>query len=238
MFQGKVILIVDDEADLREILRDELTFEGAKVLEASNGRMAQELIKENRLDAVLSDIRMPGGDGATLARQIRELHPSRPVLMLITGFADLQSEEAYDLGADGYVTKPFHLEALKHHLHRLLIPFELRWTETPFDQNTSKTLNFSQTVIETIQRGQIKMGRGGFFLQTAPGDLRPGQLVRIQFSDFQPIEAQVRWTRSELVDSKKPGLGLEFLHLDPKLLAVLNQQFPFWFESRSFIPRN
>ncbi len=238
MFQGKVILIVDDEPDLREILRDELTFEGATVLEASNGKAAQALLQTHRLDAVLSDIRMPGGDGATLARQIRSMNSTRPVLMLITGFADLQSEEAYDLGADGYVTKPFHLEALKQHLRRLLIPFELRWTESSFELGQARTLNFPQTLLETIQRGKIKMGRGGFFLQSLPGDLRPGQIVQIQFADFQPIVAQVRWLRGDLSESQKSGMGLEFLHLDPEMLAVLNQQFPFWFESRSFLPRD
>ncbi len=237
MFQGKVILIVDDEADLREILRDELTFEGAQVLEAANGQIAKEIIKTNRLDAILSDIRMPGGDGATLAREIRQMHPSRPVLMLITGFADLQSEEAYDLGADGYVTKPFHLDALKQHLRRLLIPFELRWTEAPFEPGQAKSFAVHQSLLETIQKGQIRMGRGGFFLQCPPKDLRSGQLVQIEFTDHKPIRAQVRWIRGELVYGEKPGVGFEFLHLDPKLLAVLNQQFPFWFESRSFIPR-
>ena len=120
MFQGKVILVVDDKADLREILREELSYEGAVVIEASNGVEALRKDKDRPVDVILSDIRMPGGDGGTLAREVRALFSSYPILILIAGFADLQIQEAFSIGADGYLTKPFQLEKAKNEIARHL----------------------------------------------------------------------------------------------------------------------
>jgi CheY-like chemotaxis protein len=237
MFKGKVILVVDDEADLREILRDELIFEGAEVFEAANGREAMAHLAKRKFDAVLSDIRMPGGDGATLAREIREKHPSQPVIILITGFADLHSEEAFGLGADGYVTKPFHLEELKMNLLRLLKDPESRWAH-PVAQKPQRQVPVNQSFSEMARSGRLKLGRGGFFLRIDPEHNRTGDVIDVQFPDHSVIRAMVRWVRSDAQDSPNPGLGLEFLQIPPQIQHSITDLFPNWENEKAYIPRS
>lgn len=238
MFKGKVILVVDDETDLREILRDELAFEGAQVFEAPNGEVAWELCQQVQFDAVLSDIRMPGGDGVTLARRIRERSKDNPVIILITGFADITCEEAFHLGADGYVLKPFHLRAVKSDLQRLFQPAEKRWATNGKIDPGSAVLRFDESLGEWISSGRCKLGRGGFFLAVKPGQLRAENPVTVQFSGVPPIGATIRWVRSEAVGQLPAGVGLEFFHVSEQILAVFDRSSPQWKNQKSFIPQS
>jgi CheY-like chemotaxis protein len=67
---GKMILLVEDEADLREPISEELMYFGAKVLQAANGQEALRLLEANPIDAIVSDVRMPGGDGVELLKNV------------------------------------------------------------------------------------------------------------------------------------------------------------------------
>lgn len=104
----KTILIVDDEPDLREILRLEFEAEGWNVIEAENGTKAFETFQNSKIDAVASDVRMPGGDGVSLLEKIKAVSPKTPVVLL-TGFADIQEKDALAKGALAMVKKPFDL---------------------------------------------------------------------------------------------------------------------------------
>lgn len=111
---GKTILVVDDEADLREILSEEFQDMGATVLSAENGRVAAELARSHKVDIIISDIRMPGGDGVELLKSVREMYPqSPPHVFLVTGFSDLSQSQAIAMGAQGMISKPFNLVQLR-----------------------------------------------------------------------------------------------------------------------------
>lgn len=101
------ILLVDDEEELREILKEEFEYYGYAVIEAANGRQAFELIKQNQmtLDAVLTDIRMPGGSGTELLDSVVKSGISIPVFFL-TAFVDLSEGDAKSRGACGVFAKP------------------------------------------------------------------------------------------------------------------------------------
>lgn len=107
----KTLLLVDDEPDLREILR--LEFEGAgwHVLEAENGKRAFDIFLENSIDAVITDVRMPGGNGIQLLENIKSRNKKIPVLV-VTGFTDVLEQEALDKGALSIIKKPFDLVAI------------------------------------------------------------------------------------------------------------------------------
>jgi CheY-like chemotaxis protein len=106
-FAGKTFLIVDDEELLREYFVEEFTDLGAKTLSAANSKDALELVRTEKVDVILSDIRMPGGDGVSLLKHVKEQNAEKPLVFLITGFSDIEPEEAVSLGAETVFKKPF-----------------------------------------------------------------------------------------------------------------------------------
>lgn len=100
------ILVADDEAEIREVLRLYLEKEGYEIVEAADGTEAVRLIKEERIDLALLDIMMPGMDGYRVLRNVREEN-NLPVIMLSAKSSDSDKILGLDLGADDYITKPF-----------------------------------------------------------------------------------------------------------------------------------
>ena len=107
------ILIVDDEQSYRQLLTLVFESDGHSIRTASNGREAVELVKEEAPDVIVSDVRMPDMDGIEMLRAVRETHPDLGVVFM-TAHASVESaREAFKLGADDFVTKPFDVEELK-----------------------------------------------------------------------------------------------------------------------------
>lgn len=107
------ILIVDDEQSYRQLLS--LVFEGNGhvIRTAENGRAAVDLLKQEPADVIVSDVRMPDMDGIEMLREVRQTMPDVGVIFM-TAFASVESaREAFKLGADDFVTKPFDVEELK-----------------------------------------------------------------------------------------------------------------------------
>lgn len=105
------ILIVEDEAYLREILWDYFTSKGETPVAAANGVQALAFLDTESFDAVLLDIMMPQLDGLSVCRAIRQ-HNDVPIIFL-TALSDEEDKLlGYELGADDYVTKPFSMSVL------------------------------------------------------------------------------------------------------------------------------
>ena len=101
------ILVVDDEADIRRIIRILLESRVYRVLEAPNGRLAVETIrKEPDVDLILLDIMMPELSGIEASREIRSIS-SAPILFLTARTQEQDKLEAYSSGGDDYLAKPF-----------------------------------------------------------------------------------------------------------------------------------
>lgn len=115
------ILIADDEAEIRDVLRLYLEKDGYQVCEAKDGMEAMALLEKETVDLAILDIMMPGIDGYRVLRNIRERN-NIPVIMLSAKSSDSDKILGLDLGADDYITKPFvPLEAVarvKSHLRR------------------------------------------------------------------------------------------------------------------------
>jgi len=120
-FEGKTVLIVDDEQEIRELLKEEFEYYGAIVLEAANGKIAAQIFEERPSDFVVTDIRMPGGDGIELLRKIKAGNREFPVLVM-SAYSDISRNEAIELGADAFFSKPFNLEKLRTTALSLLKP--------------------------------------------------------------------------------------------------------------------
>ncbi|MGE2834333.1 response regulator transcription factor [Mycobacterium sp. SMC-4] len=114
------VLVVDDEANIVELLSVSLKFQGFEVHTASNGQSALSTAREVRPDAIILDVMMPGMDGFALLRALRGDGIDAPALFL-TARDSLQDKIAgLTLGGDDYVTKPFSLEEVVARLRVIL----------------------------------------------------------------------------------------------------------------------
>jgi two-component system KDP operon response regulator KdpE len=105
------ILVVDDEPQIRRVLRSTLTTQGYVITEAKTGEEALESLRKERPDLVLLDMNMPGMSGVETCREIRSACDA-PVIMLTVRNAERDKVAALDAGADDYVVKPFGMEEL------------------------------------------------------------------------------------------------------------------------------
>jgi two-component system response regulator PilR (NtrC family) len=107
------ILVVDDKEGMREFFQIFLGKEGHQVGVAANGHEALKLAQERQFDLVVSDIKMPGMDGISLLKGLRELDPQLPVIM-VTAYPTIESSiEAMRLGAYDYIIKPFSNDEIR-----------------------------------------------------------------------------------------------------------------------------
>ncbi|QYO66207.1 sigma-54-dependent transcriptional regulator [Leptolyngbya sp. 7M] len=107
------ILIVDDEQSYRQLLSLVFEGDGHIIRTAANGREAVDVIKKEPAHVIISDVKMPDMDGIELLRQVRELYPDVGVI-LVTAHASVETaREAFKLGADDFIEKPFDVEELK-----------------------------------------------------------------------------------------------------------------------------
>ncbi len=105
------ILVVDDEPQIRRVMRSTLSSRGYVISEAKTGEEALETMREERPDLVLLDMNMPGMGGIEACREIRRASDV-PIIMLTVRNAERDKVAALDAGADDYVVKPFGIEEL------------------------------------------------------------------------------------------------------------------------------
>ncbi len=105
------ILVVDDEPQIRRIMRTTLTSEGYAVYDARSGEEALDAVREQRFDLILLDVNMPGMGGLETCRSIRSTSDTA-IIMLTVRSAEEDKVAALDAGADDYVTKPFGMPEL------------------------------------------------------------------------------------------------------------------------------
>ena len=101
------ILIVDDEPGVREVLEEYLVAHGYAAIGAENASAAKAAVAQHPIDLALVDIRMPGEDGLSLARHLRERHAAIAIIMLTSASTVVDRIVGLEMGADDYVPKPF-----------------------------------------------------------------------------------------------------------------------------------
>ncbi|MBI4475969.1 MAG: response regulator [Acidobacteria bacterium] len=103
------ILVVDDEASIREVLSKTLALAEYDVDVANDGSSALERLRSGEYDLLITDLKMPGVDGLTVIREVRRSNPSMPII-IVTGYStEAAAIEAINLGVNGYLTKPFRV---------------------------------------------------------------------------------------------------------------------------------
>ena len=147
------ILIVDDEARIRDLVRMNLELEHYRVIEASNGQEALDELREHLPELVVMDVMMPEMDGFETLKAIREVS-TVPVIMLTVRQSEQDKIRGLDLGADDYIAKPFSprelLSRIRALLRRSLMAPPTRKTEIVVDPDLK--IDFSRR--EVIVRGK------------------------------------------------------------------------------------
>lgn len=120
--ETRTILFVDDDPKIHRLFETIASKFNFKVLEAFNGNEALKILEENSVDLILLDIMMPHMDGRDVCRAIKGNEKTKGIPVIIFSAKDHQSDRllGFELGADDYITKPFHLEVLMRKIEYFL----------------------------------------------------------------------------------------------------------------------
>jgi DNA-binding response OmpR family regulator len=144
------ILIVEDEAHLAEGLRFNLEAEGHSVRITSKGEEALALLqKKHDFEALVLDVMLPGKDGFTVARELRESQNYIPLLMLTARGRSEDVLKGFESGADDYLAKPFNLAILLARLESLLR--RKNWQQTPLPQTPGRDGSLDPSIPEPFK---------------------------------------------------------------------------------------
>ena len=156
--QQSHILVVDDEQRIRTMLTRYLVGEGFRVSQAADGTAMRTVLEQDPADLVLLDLMMPGEDGFTLARHIRQ-HTMVPIIML-TGKGDLIDRVAgLEAGADDYIAKPFHLREVLARIRTVLRRAQPTAKTASVDNSKSQTVDDKNSRVLAFQNWELDLVR-------------------------------------------------------------------------------
>jgi CheY-like chemotaxis protein len=210
---------VDDEPDFRSILAFSYVRKGYQVLEASNGREAFDVIQAGPVDVVVSDIMMPGGDGIELLDRTKKVLPGTPVILLVTGFDELSTKDAYEKGAEALFSKPFDRRVLEETIYEVLNSREER---KPGADRVAVDLEaelFFSGSSEAVKGRVSSLGRGGMFVtlrQEQFPDINETVSVKVAMDgagDALSGQGIVRWVKVKDAPESPFGCGIDFTSL-------------------------
>jgi len=222
------VLLVEDEPLLCEAMTAWLGRVAGRALCAANGKEALRLVRGNRVDLVVSDVRMPVMDGLALLEAINRLRPGKPPVILVTGYSDLTLREAFDRGAEAMLEKPIDRQELLLAMRRALVPLT-ELSRQPRRRGIEVKLKSRFTSLASaLETRKIAFGRKGFCIQRA-GVLREGPLdFAFDFKEDRRVfagQGRVCWTAPD-----EHYAGVEISHLEDLCLAwlldLLNRQTP------------
>lgn len=144
------VLLVDDEPELRALLAEYFGRNGFTVLQAENAAAARARVAEQVPDVAVLDINMPGENGLSLARALREAHPRLGLVMLTTAGEAIDRIVGLEVGADDYVAKPFELRELLARVRAVLRRLQL--AAAPAAPTDPERVRFGPCALDMAQR--------------------------------------------------------------------------------------
>lgn len=213
--QQKRILVVDDDEDIRDLLKEYLEKNGFAVVTAADGQQMRQFWPHERLDMIVLDIMMPGDDGFTLCKEVRA-RSRVPIIMLTAGSDETDRIIGLELGADDYVGKPFNPRELLARIKAVL----RRYEESPESNTHDGRLRFGDWHLDLTNRVLTDPDGAQHSLNGADFNLlrlfvsRPGEVLsrddlsnELRGRDSLPfdrsIDVQVSRLRSRLNDDGK-----------------------------------
>jgi DNA-binding response OmpR family regulator len=189
------ILVVDDDADIRLLLRELLDRRGFSVTEARDGKEALRLFFDERPDLVVLDVAMPGLDGWQTLERIRELSDV-PVVMLTAKATELEKTRGLRAGADDYVTKPFGRQELLARVEGLLRRAGGRAERAETYSDGFVTIDFSRREVtvggEVVELTPLEFRLLTAFVRHPNQVLTHEQLLELAWGDAHASRDQVK----------------------------------------------
>ncbi|MEX0660461.1 MAG: response regulator transcription factor [Balneolaceae bacterium] len=148
-YSGNSILIVEDNKDLLNLLKINLSDQGYEIITAQDGVTALDLYHNHQPDLVILDIMIPKMDGLDVCKTIRKENRTVPILMLTAKAEELDKVLGLEIGADDYITKPFSIREL---LARIKAVFRRVDANKNGDENSDKILKFDNLIMDTSKR--------------------------------------------------------------------------------------
>ena len=140
------LLVVDDEEQIRNLIKKYAAFEGYQVTEASDGMEAVEICRKQDFDLIIMDVMMPELDGFSACREIRKTS-NTPVLMLSARGEEYDRIHGFEIGVDDYVVKPFSPKELMMRVQAIL-----KRSQTASPDNGKEILNFEGLTVDFTGR--------------------------------------------------------------------------------------
>lgn len=206
------LLIVDDDADIRELLQDYLQRNGYRVSTAEDGKGMWSTLERQRIDLVVLDIMLPGEDGLSLCRQLRA-SSNMPVIMLTALGEDTERIIGLEMGADDYLAKPFNPRELLARIRGVLRRAgsdasdsdAVRFADWTLDRNARHLIS-SEGIVVNLSTGEYRLLEA--FVEHPNRVLSRDQLMDIlQGRDWGPfdrsIDVQVSRLRRRLNDDAR-----------------------------------
>ena len=183
---NETILIVEDEADIRELIRYNMEREGYRIVECDSAEEAQSLLKRTLPDLILLDLMLPGTDGFAFCRSVRgnERTSKVPVIMVTARDEDADIVAGLEVGADDYITKPFSARILSARVRAVL----RRRASEPGDEK------------DLLGRGPIEIDRTHHSVKIE------GKPVTLTLSEFKTLDLFAKrpgvvFSRYQIVDA-------------------------------------
>jgi two-component system, OmpR family, alkaline phosphatase synthesis response regulator PhoP len=143
---AETILIVDDEANIIQLVKMYFEREGFKILSAGDGISALKSLKDNHPALMVLDVMLPGMDGFEICKKVRGENNNLPILMLTARDEDIDKILGLELGADDYLTKPFNPRELVARVKAILR------RATPGEDSNQKVLRIGDLVLDPARR--------------------------------------------------------------------------------------
>ncbi len=196
------ILVVDDDARIRDLLRRYLTQEGFEVILAEDGKALNRLMLRETADLIVLDLMMPGEDGLSICRRLRAANDRTPIIMLTAKGEDVDRIVGLEVGADDYLGKPFNPRELLARVHAVL-------RRRPAHEAPGAPSNDN----EVVQCGPYSFDLGARTLHRGSDELS------LTTGEFAMLKALVRHPRQPLSREKLAQLarGREFEPFDRSL---------------------
>ncbi len=196
------VIVVDDDARIRDLLRRYLTQEGFEVVLAEDGKTLTRLLTRENIDLIVLDLMLPGEDGLSICRRLRAAKDMTPIIMLTAKVEDVDRIVGLEVGADDYLTKPFNPRELLARIHAVL---RRRPTlEAPgAPSQSTQTVSFGPFEFDLSLRRLTKAG----------------EALAMTTGEFSMLKALVRHPRQPLSRDKLAHLarGREFEPFDRSL---------------------